>query len=97
MTEIPKVLNLTRNLYIAYNQHNTINSSSAKTLMVSFIGMRTIEVPIQPTVNVSLKPDVELLDEVIITGYGVTRKAALRRRMMSIRLKHLKVLFLGYK
>ena len=50
--------------------------SSAKTLMISFIGMRTQEVPVKATVNVSLKPDTKLLSEVVVTGYGTQRKAA---------------------
>ena len=73
MTEIPKVLNLTSNLYITYNQYDTTNSSSAKTLMISFIGLRTQEVAIQPTLNILLKPESELLDEVVVTAMGLKR------------------------
>ncbi|WP_455673498.1 SusC/RagA family TonB-linked outer membrane protein [Phocaeicola sp.] len=50
--------------------------SSAKTLVVSFIGMTSQEVPIKQNVNVVLKSDTEVLDEVVVTGYGVTKKAA---------------------
>lgn len=50
--------------------------SSAGTLVVSFIGMQTQEVAIKPVVNVVLHSDTEVLDEVVVTGYGVTRKAA---------------------
>ena len=53
-----------------------MHPSSAKTLMISFIGMRTQEVPVKATVNVSLKPDTKLLSEVVVTGYGTQRKAA---------------------
>ena len=48
--------------------------SSAKTLQISFIGMQTQEVAIKPSVNVILKPDSELLEEVVITGYGTGKK-----------------------
>ena len=45
-------------------------------MVVSFIGMTSQEVPIKKNVNVVLKSDAEVLDEVIVTGYGVTKKAA---------------------
>ena len=44
--------------------------------MISFIGMHTQEVKIEPTLTIVLKADMEVLDEVVVTGYGVTRKAA---------------------
>ena len=50
--------------------------SSAGTLVISFIGMQTQEVKIQPNVKVTLKSDAEVLDEVVVTGYGVQRKAS---------------------
>ncbi len=53
-----------------------VSDSSAKTLQVSFVGMQTQEVAIRPTVKVILKTDSEVLDEVVVTGYGVTKKAA---------------------
>lgn len=42
--------------------------SSAKTLEVSFMGYETKVVDVAPTVNVSLKPDSEMLEEVVVTG-----------------------------
>ena len=50
--------------------------SSAGTLVISFIGMQSQEVKIKPNVNVVLKSDAEALDEVVVTGYGVQRKAS---------------------
>ena len=50
--------------------------SSAKTLVISFIGLQSQELAIQSVVNVVLKADAEVLDEVVVTGYGVTKKAA---------------------
>lgn len=48
----------------------------AKTLQISFVGMQTQEVTIQPNLRILLKPETELLEEVVVTGYGVTKKAA---------------------
>ena len=48
--------------------------SSAGTLVVSFIGMKTQEVKVKPVVNIVLLSDTETLDEVVVVGYGVQRK-----------------------
>ena len=45
-------------------------------MVISFIGMKTQEVKIKPNVNVVLMSDAEVLDEVVVTGYGVQRKAS---------------------
>ena len=50
--------------------------SSARTLVISYIGMKTQEVSIRANMKVSMKPDTEVLDEVVVTGYGVQRKAS---------------------
>ena len=48
--------------------------SSAKTLQISYIGMQPQEVAIASHVKITLKPDTELLDEVVIVGYGTGKK-----------------------
>ena len=50
--------------------------SSARTLMISFIGMKTVEVAIKPNITVSLHSDTEVLDEVVVTGYGSFKKSS---------------------
>ena len=50
--------------------------SSAKTLQISHIGMQTQEVAIKPNLKVVLKPDTEVLDEVVVTGYGTFKKSS---------------------
>ena len=57
-------------------QHIVIFYSSAGTLVISFIGMQSQEVKIKSHVKVVLKSDAEVLDEVVVTGYGVQRKAS---------------------
>lgn len=42
--------------------------STAKTLEISFMGMATQEVPIKPNVTIVLKSDVNLLNELVVTG-----------------------------
>ena len=48
--------------------------SFAKTLVISFIGMQSQELPIKQTMNVILKPDTETLEEVVVLGYGSGKK-----------------------
>ena len=50
--------------------------SSAKTLMISFIGLKTQEVAIARTISVVLKPDAEVLDEVMVVAFGTQKKSA---------------------
>ena len=50
--------------------------SNATTLVISFIGMQTQEVAIKDypdMVRVMLRPDNELLDEVVVTAMGITK------------------------
>jgi TonB-linked SusC/RagA family outer membrane protein len=50
--------------------------SSAKILVVSYIGMQSKEVGIKEYQTIVLSSDAELLDEVVVTGYGTQRKAS---------------------
>ena len=50
--------------------------SSAKTLMISFVGMKTVEVAIERNMNVLLKPDSEVLEEVMVVAFGTAKKSA---------------------
>ena len=49
--------------------------ADAKKVIISFIGMRSRELDIKPVLNVILQSDTEVLDEVVVTGYGVTKKS----------------------
>lgn len=48
----------------------------AKTLVVSFIGMLTAEVDIEPVLTVRLRQDAKQLDEVMVVAYGTTKKSS---------------------
>lgn len=47
---------------------------SAKTLVVSYIGMQPQEVAVSPSVRVILKSDTQNLDEVVVTALGISRE-----------------------
>lgn len=42
----------------------------AEILVVSYVGMKTQEVEVAPNLHIILEADTELLDEVIVVGYG---------------------------
>ena len=50
--------------------------SSAKTLVVSFIGMASQEVSIKQNVSIILKSDTEMLDDVVVVAYGTAKKSS---------------------
>lgn len=63
----------------------------AKTLVFSYIGMVSQNVPIKGTViNVTMKEDAKVLDEVVVTGYGTTKKRDLVTSVASVNSEQLK-------
>lgn len=45
--------------------------ASANTLVVSYVGMKEVEVPItNDVVDITMEEDLSILDEVVVTGYG---------------------------
>ena len=49
---------------------------SVKTLVVSFVGMTTQEVPVGKNLKIVLKENSEVIQEVVVTGYGTVAKGA---------------------
>lgn len=58
---------------------------NANTLIVSYVGMQTQEVPVNQNVNIILKSDTELLSEVVVVGYGTQRKKELTGSVTSVK------------
>ena len=59
--------------------------------MISFVGMQTQEVTIKPHVKVILKSDSELLEEVVVTGYGTFKKASFTGAASTVNTSTLKM------
>lgn len=59
-----------------YDGNFTLSAPANGTLVISYVGMVTQEVPVSATVRVVLSSDTELLDEVIVVAYGTTTKGA---------------------
>lgn len=66
---------------IPFQQAGNGVRSSAKTLVISYIGMQTVEVPVKPSVKVFLKSNTELLDEVMVVAYGTAKNLPLQVRL----------------
>ena len=58
------------------NGNFTLDVQPGATLVVSFIGYTSQEIAVgnQTVINVTLKEDTEMLEEVVVVGYGVQKK-----------------------
>ncbi len=59
-----------------FTRYDSLRQSSAKTLIVSYVGMTTQEVTIRPYVKVVMQSDEEVLEEVMVVAYGTAKKSA---------------------
>ncbi|MCM4168488.1 TonB-dependent receptor P26 [Arenibacter antarcticus] len=59
-----------------FDGNYSINAASDAVLVFSYIGYRSVEVPVngQSAVDVSLETDVTALEEIVVVGYGTQRK-----------------------
>ena len=63
----------------------SLNVPKGSTLVISFIGYKTQEVAAAPSIIVTLVEDSELLDEVVVVGYGRTKKDDLTGSVTAIK------------
>ena len=70
----------------------SISVPSNATLQFSFMGYTTVteQVNGRTTINVTLSEDAELLDEIVVIGYGVQKKSDLTGAVASVRAEALK-------
>jgi len=52
--------------------------AGSKSLMISFVGMRTVEVPITTSEaqKIVMHPDAQVIDEVVVVAYGTAKKSS---------------------
>ena len=69
-----------------FNGNFSLNVQKAGTIVVSYIGYQTKEVAFQPgqSLNITIEDDAELLDEVVVVGYGVQKKSDVTGSVTSI-------------
>lgn len=64
--------------------------SDAKTIFISYVGLKTTEVPVASVINVVLNSDSKILDEVVVTAMGLTReKKALGYALQEVKSEEL--------
>lgn len=66
-----------------------LQANQGDVLTVSFIGYKTQEVPAAASLNVILKDDTELLDEVVVIGYGSVKKSDLSGSVVAIKAEEM--------
>ncbi len=69
------------------NGRFTLNAPAGSTLVISYIGYQTQEKKVgnQKSLSISLKPDNQLLDEVVVVGYGTVKKRDLTGSVASVK------------
>ncbi len=66
--------------------------ASAKTIVFSYVGMMTQELPIASKMEVQLKSDTELLDEVVVTvAYGSAKKSSLTGAISQVKSEQIEM------
>lgn len=68
-----------------------VKNASKEVLIISYIGMKTQEIAVkgQKRLNITMESDSQLLDEVVITGYGSTRRGDLTGSVVSVKSEDL--------
>ena len=86
-----KVKNAQAGTVTDFDGNFTLNVQSAGTLVVSYIGYLTKEVPftVGQTLNISMEEDATALEEVVVVGYGVQKKSDVTGSVTSINKERL--------
>ena len=65
----------------------TLSISPKGTLVISYVGFKTQEIPVnnQTSFNVTLTEDTEMLDEVIVVGYGTMKRSDMTGAISSVK------------
>lgn len=64
----------------------TLNVPSKSTIIISYVGYATQEIPVngRSNIKVILKEDTEMLDEVVVVGYGTMKKSDMTGAISSV-------------
>ncbi len=66
------------------NGEFSLSAPSDAVLVVSYVGMKTQEVAVQPSLRIILEDDTEQLQELVVVGYGTQRKENLTGAVSSV-------------
>ncbi len=75
-----------------FDGNYSIKAAQGQTLVVSYVGYKTKEVPVKgSTVNVVLNDDQTILDEVVVVGYGSMQRKDVTGSITTVNAKDLNV------
>ncbi|WP_316803168.1 TonB-dependent receptor [Pedobacter nototheniae] len=86
-----KIKNATGGTMTDSNGKFSLNAAANATLQFSYIGYTNQEVVVsgQPTINISLKPDAKMMDEVVVVGYVTKNKSQIVSSVSTVTAKEL--------
>jgi TonB-dependent starch-binding outer membrane protein SusC len=69
------------------NGKYALSASSQEILVFSFVGYQQMEIKVgtQKEINVTLKPDIQSLDEIVVVGYGTKKRSDLIGSVSSVK------------
>lgn len=62
-----------------------LNAGKGDVIAISFIGYRTQELPAAESMNITLKDDSEMLEDVVVIGYGSVKKSDLSGSVVAVK------------
>lgn len=68
----------------------TLSAPANGTLVISYVGYQTQEVAVAATLNIVLKTDAEMLDDVVVIGYSQRKLAATSASVVKVSSKEIK-------
>ncbi|NDV63697.1 TonB-dependent receptor [Bacteroides sp. 224] len=83
------VKNTTRGTITDFDGKFKLEAKEGEILEISFIGYKTIEIPATRQMNITLKDDTQLLDDVVIIGYGSVKKEDLSGSVVAIKAEEM--------
>lgn len=66
-----------------------LSANQGDIITVSFIGYQPQELPAAASMNITLKDDTELLDEVVVIGYGSVKKSDLSGSVVAVKAEEM--------
>lgn len=66
-----------------------LNAKQGDIIVISFIGYKTQELPAATTMNVVLQDDSEVLEDVVVIGYGSVKKSDLSGSVVAVKAEEM--------
>lgn len=69
------------------NGKYSIRTNSGKTLIFTYVGYKRLEQPVGANMNIQMISDTEMLNEVVVVGYGTMKKSDLTGSVAAVKSK----------